>query len=118
MNTLLVVDDEAHIRYLYQIFFVQEGYHVLEAPSADAANEILKNEPVDIVLLDIRMPRANGGTLYDVIGLFHQKVKVIVSSVYPIEQQKKFVTGALDYFDKSQGLLALLTKIKAAAGKE
>ena len=113
MNTLLIVDDEAHIRYLYHIFFAQEGYRVLEAKDANAANEILKQQPIDVVLLDLRMPQANGGTLYEVMQLFHRKVKVIVSSVYPIEHQKRLVAGAVDYFDKSQGLLQLLTKVQA-----
>lgn len=114
MRTLLVVDDESHIRHLYRIFFTQEGYQVLEARNADIANEILNRQPVDLILLDLRMPGASGSTFYEVMQLFHRKVKVIVSSVYPVDQQKEFVTGALDYFDKSRGLVALLTKVENA----
>jgi DNA-binding NtrC family response regulator len=112
MKTLLVIDDESHIRHLYHIFFSQEGYQVLEAMNADTANEILNRQTVDLVLLDLRMPGASGSTFYEVMQLFHRKVKVIVSSVYPVEQQKEFVPGALDYFDKSRGLVALLAKVE------
>lgn len=114
MSTILIVDDEIRIRHAYRIFLSHEGYRVLEAKNADAANEILKRYPVDLVLLDLRMPQANGVMLYDVMQLFHQKVKVIITSVYPVEEQKKFVAGALDYFDKSHGLLELFSKIRTA----
>ncbi len=117
MNTLLVVDDEEHMRHLYRIFFSQEGYRVLEAMNADAASEILKQEHVDLVLLDLQMPQASGRTLHEVMRLSHLNTKVIISSVYPIDQQKEFVDGALDYFDKSQGLVKLLDKVDAALHK-
>jgi len=114
MRTILVVDDEVRIRHTYRTFLAYEGYRVLEAMNADTANDILKKETVDLVLLDLRMPGDNGVILYDVIKLFHQKVKVIVSSVFPVEKQKQYAQGALDYFDKSHGLLELFRKINSA----
>jgi DNA-binding response OmpR family regulator len=114
MNTILVVDDEIRIRNLYRSLLSLEGYHVLEAENADTANEILKKEPVDLVLLDLRMPLANGVVLHEILKLFHRKTKVIVSSVFPIDRQKRLAPGAMDYFDKSQGLQELFSKIEAA----
>ncbi len=114
MNTILVVDDEIQIRQVYRVFFAQEGYRVLEAVNADSANDILKKQPVDLVLLDLRMPHASGGVFHEVMQLFHRQVKVIVSSVYPVEQQRRIVIGAFDYFDKSHSLQELLTKVRDA----
>ena len=113
MKTILVVDDEARIRRIYKTLLSLEGYNVMEAPAAVEANEVLKKEDVDLVLLDIRMPEVEGNILWDVIGLFHRKVKVIVSSVYHVERQKRIVPYAADYYDKSQGLEVLLCKIGA-----
>jgi DNA-binding NtrC family response regulator len=112
MKTILVVDDEARMRKIYKTLLAIEGYRVVEAPGAVEANEILKTEPVHLVLLDLRMPEINGNILYDVMQLFHKKTKVIVSSVYHIEKQKKIIPEAADYYDKSQGIEMLLKKIR------
>ncbi|MDD5254808.1 MAG: response regulator [Candidatus Omnitrophica bacterium] len=113
MTTILVVDDEERIRSFYYRLLASEGYRVEEAENADEANDILKSEPVDLVLLDFRMPGANGGDLCEVIKLFHQRVKVIVASVYPVTEQKKRVPGAEEYYDKSRGISELFSKIKS-----
>lgn len=91
-----------------------EGYRIIEAADAICANEILKTEDIDLILLDIKMPEIDGTILYEVTKLFHRQVKVIVSSVYPIDEQRQLVAEAADYHDKSQGADILLTKIKKA----
>lgn len=112
MEKILVIDDEKKIRDIYKNLLEGEGYKVIEAPNANYANEVLVREEADLVLLDIKMPNVDGGVMYDVIKMFHRGSKVIVSSVYPFEEQRRIIPTADDYYDKSQGTEVLLAKIK------
>lgn len=110
---ILVVDDEKRIRDNYCRLFSSVGstlFEVVEAKDALEAAEILAREPIDVVLLDLRMPGVGGEKLFNVIQETNPRIHVIVASVYPIEKQKKIVPQADDYYDKSQGLLGLLEK--------
>ncbi|MBN2372935.1 response regulator [bacterium] len=116
MKRILVLDDEERIRNIYKKLLTLEGYEVIEAATAMHAHEILKREPVDLILLDIKMPKVDGSIMYDVIEQFHSRLKVIVSSVYPLEVQKRVVPRACDYYDKSEGNEVLLSKIRNCLG--
>ncbi|MFH0840081.1 MAG: response regulator [Candidatus Omnitrophota bacterium] len=116
MKNILVIDDEKRIQDIYTAILTKEGFNVTRALSAVEANEVLKREEIDLVLLDIKMPRVDGagvdGTImYGVMQLFHKNTKVIVSSVYPIYEQKRLIPDAEDYHDKGQGTEILLEKI-------
>jgi DNA-binding NtrC family response regulator len=111
VKKILIVDDENRMRRLYDYVLTQKGYKTYEAGNADDANEILKKEKIDVVLLDINMPGTGGNELYDVMKLFHRGVKVIVSSVLPVSKQQQLVQGATAYYDKSQAIEMLFTKI-------
>jgi len=113
MKTILIVDDEKRIRKIYLKVLARQGFSVLEAADAEAAYEILLRTPVDLILLDINMPEVDGGILYKIIDSFIHKTKVIVASVYSIENQKMYIKGATDYYDKSDSLNALVEKIQA-----
>lgn len=112
MKKILVIDDEEKVRRIYSRLLTIEGFEVIEAQDADCANEILKKDDIDLVLLDIKMPIVDGSILYEIMQLFHKKVKVIVASVYPLDEQKRIIKGATDYYDKSEGIDLLLTKVK------
>ncbi|MFH1478265.1 MAG: response regulator [Candidatus Omnitrophota bacterium] len=114
MKKILVVDDEKKIRKIYVKLLSAEGYEVVESLNPMQASEILVKERIDLVLLDINMPEVDGSVLYDVMQLFHKKVKVIVASVYPLDEQKHRIKDAYDYYDKSDGSEILLYKIKKA----
>jgi DNA-binding NarL/FixJ family response regulator len=90
---------------------------VIEADNASEGNELLKKDGPDVVLLDLRMPEVDGSTMFDVINMFHRKAKVIVNSVFPIEEQKRLVSGADAYNDKAEGIEALLEKVRQVAGE-
>jgi two-component system cell cycle sensor histidine kinase/response regulator CckA len=107
-----VVDDEQRIRAFYQRLLTNEGFSVLAAENADAANEIVKKSPVHLILLDLRRPVVEGHEFYDVLELFHRKVAVIVTSVYPVEKQRELVADAHAYYDKSRGVDNLLDQIR------
>ena len=112
MKTILIVDDELRITSLYSALLSDEGYKVYAANSASEAYGFIKNNRVDLILLDINMPKAGGGELYEVLRLFNCTVKVIVTSVCTPYEQKKIIKGAADYYDKSEGIDLLLYKIK------
>ena len=57
---VLIVDDEAEFRSLLVWLLQQEGYDVSEADSGDAALELVKSEPPDLVICDIVMMGING----------------------------------------------------------
>jgi len=57
---LLLVDDDAQIRQLLSEVGAREGFEVLEAADGSAALEMLNRRHMDLVLLDLHMPRVNG----------------------------------------------------------
>ena len=58
--TILIADDEREIRELLRLYLEKDGYHVLEAEDECEALSILEQEEVDMALLDIMMPKADG----------------------------------------------------------
>ncbi len=118
MKTILIVDDEKKIRDIYIQLFSKLDFKVIAVGGAMEANSILRGEKIDVMLLDINMPEVDGGTLGEIVDAFHKKTKVIVTSVYSIDDQKQIVKGAVDYYDKSQGLNDLSLKVKLVLGSE
>ncbi|MBD5543689.1 MAG: response regulator [Lachnospiraceae bacterium] len=57
---ILVVDDDAMNVRMAEFILKQQQYQVLKASSGMECLEVLKDQPVDLVLLDIEMPEMNG----------------------------------------------------------
>ncbi|MDR3554294.1 MAG: sigma-54 dependent transcriptional regulator [Syntrophobacteraceae bacterium] len=57
---ILAIDDEQNIRHLIESEFTLEGYEVKTARDGQEGLKLLDNEPFDVVLLDIKLPRMNG----------------------------------------------------------
>ena len=114
MKKILIVDDELYIRQIYFRLLLESGYSVCWAKDATQATNIIIRESIDLILLDIKMPGIDGRVMFDIIRQYNPSLKVIVSSVYPIEKQKKMIPSGVDYyFDKSEGPFCLLEKVKA-----
>jgi DNA-binding response OmpR family regulator len=62
-HTVLVVDDDESLRMLCRVNLELEGYRVLEAPTIETAQGLLRDEPVDVVLLDVHVGTGSGFTL-------------------------------------------------------
>ena len=111
MRKLLIIDDEDKIRDIYCRLFVQAGIIVRRAKNAVEATNIMIREDMDLILLDIKMSMIDGCTMFDVIKEYNPDLRVIVSSVYPVEKQRELIPQALDYYDKSDGPVKLLEKV-------
>jgi DNA-binding NtrC family response regulator len=79
--TILIVDDEALIRWSLSERLKSEGYDVLEAATGKAAMEKLP-EGVDLVLLDYRLPDTDGVAVLRKIKEFDQDIVVILLTAY------------------------------------
>jgi len=58
--TILVVDDEKNIRRTLRMVLEGSGFNTLEAASAEACLELLHSNEVDLVILDVRLPKMSG----------------------------------------------------------
>jgi hypothetical protein len=58
------------------------------------------------------MPVVSGPSLFNIIKLYNPSAKVIVSSVYSLEDQRRAIERADSYFDKAEGPEALLLRIR------
>ena len=113
MEKILIVDDEEKIVHLYKRLLEGEGYEVFEAfDSHRATNLLVTQQDINLILLDILMPRIDGAMLYEVAKQYNPQIKIIVTSAYPLEDQKQKIVSADGYYDKSQGTEVLLSKIK------
>jgi len=59
-QTLLIVEDDEDLRNGLVFTFQQEGYRVCGASSIGKARKILKEEPVDLMILDVMLPDGSG----------------------------------------------------------
>jgi DNA-binding response OmpR family regulator len=112
MKTILVVDDDEAIRTLLQEELEEEGYKVLIATNARDALKMVAAEPLDLVILDIRMPGMDGlEALPRILGL-KEGLPVIMNTAYS-QYQDSFMSWAADaYIVKSSDLTELKEKIK------
>ncbi len=77
--TVLVVEDEARVRTLYQRYLLQKGFQALGAADGLQALELLEQVPVDVLVLDLEMPRLDGFDLLQALGPRRPRVLVVTA---------------------------------------
>jgi DNA-binding response OmpR family regulator len=112
MKTILVTDDDEAIRTLLAEELTDEGYRVITAKDAREALKIVEEQPLDLVVLDIRMPGMDGLELLPRILGLREGLPVILNTAYT-QYQESFMSWAADaYIVKSSDLSELKEKIK------
>lgn len=102
-SSVLVVDDETAIRYSVSKTLQKVGYHVREAASGEEALDLLRGDPYDVVLTDIRMPPGvDGVELVRRIKEQKPDTIVILMTAYPTltTAVEALRLGAHDYLIK------------------
>ena len=100
---ILVVDDELDILEMLSSFLTHEGFQVKTAPNGNAAIEVFKSEPFDLVISDMRMPGMDGLTVMRRLKEMDENIEVIILTAFAgvdnvIEAFRN--KGAFDYLTK------------------
>jgi len=113
--TILVVDDEPQIRRVMRTTLSSNGYSVVEAKSGEEAQDLLRKERPDLILLDVNMPGMGGLEACREIRS-HSDVAIIMLTVRNTEHDKVLAldAGADDYVVKPFSIEELLARIRAA----
>lgn len=118
METLLIVDDEAHQRMLYQEELSDEGYQIILARNGKEALEKVLEATPDLIVLDIRMPVMDGlEALGKIIGR-ERNIPVIIHSAYSSYKDDFMSWAADDFVVKSSDLAELKRKIRELLDKK
>lgn len=114
MKTVLVVDDEQNIRDIVKAYLQKEGYRVLTAADGIEALEVYKNSVVDMIILDLMMPRMTG---QEVCTLIRQKSNIpIIMLTAKVEEEHLIAgikNGADDYVRKPFSVRELMVRVSA-----
>lgn len=116
---ILIVDDEEVIRKLLHQRLSSEGYQCQEASSADRALDELKSNPMELVLLDIKMPGKSGTELLPELKVRYPDTAVIMATAITdtstaIQCMKE---GAYDYITKPFNLDEVVLSVDRALEK-
>lgn len=101
-ETILIVDDELSMREFLQILLAKEGYGVLMADGGEKALGVIEQEPYDLMLCDMRMPRVGGIEVLKKSRERHPDAPVIIITAYSSSESaiEAMKVGAYDYIQK------------------
>ena len=112
IKTLLIADDEKHIRILYKEILEKKGYKVLLAENGQQTLSMIEKAQIDLVILDMRMPDVNGVEVLRELGTKKSHPPVLINSAYSGYMEDHHCWVAEDYIIKTSDLTELLKKIE------
>lgn len=115
--TILVVEDHGSLCEMLSLYLIRYGYHVRTADNGQAALDLLSKEDIDLVLLDLMLPRLDGFAVLKHVRETFQSNKpyIIIVSAGASEKDRNRVLelGANEYMPKPFHLIRLLERIRA-----
>ena len=114
MSTILVCDDDKDIVDAIDIYLTQEGYQVLKAYNGEEAIKVLKEMEVDLLIIDVMMPRLDG--IRATLKIREEMSLPIIILSAKSEDADKILglnIGADDYMTKPFNPLELVARVKS-----
>jgi DNA-binding response OmpR family regulator len=112
---ILVVDDDKNTRKLMRAVLEAENYTVSTASNGEEALNTLDREYIDLIVLDVMMPRMDGYTFTETLRQNGNDLPVLMVSAkqLPTDRRQAFVSGTDDYMTKPIDEQEMLLRIKA-----
>ncbi|KWW11042.1 two-component system response regulator [Peribacillus simplex] len=112
--SILIADDEKEIADLISILLEKEGYHVITASDGQEALDVTETQNVDLLILDIMMPKMDG---YEVIRHIRERhnmpVIFLSAKTSDFDKVHGLVIGADDYMTKPFIPMELVARVNA-----
>ena len=118
MEKILLVDDEPNIGLFYKEVLCEEGYEVLEAESGKESFDILRREPIDLVVLDIKLRSESGLDVLQNLTKEFPNLPVVLCTAYSSFQDDYISWLAEAYIVKSTDTEELVKEIKRVINKK
>ena len=115
MFHILVVDDDKNTRKYFSAVLETQGYTVCTASNGEEALDKIDKEYVDLVILDIMMPKMDGYTFTEELRKANANLPVLMVSAkqLPADRHKGFIVGTDDYITKPIDETEMLLRVKA-----
>lgn len=111
---ILVVDDEREIRRCLESSLEEKGYTVLAAESGEKALAVLKQNPVDVAIVDLLLPGIDGIELTKSIRQWSTLPIIILSAIGDDKKKVEALeTGADDYVTKPFSIAEVVARIRS-----
>lgn len=115
MVRILVVDDDKNTRRLLEAVLTAENYTVFTASNGEEALEVMDREHIDLVVLDIMMPKMDGYEFTRILRESDNNLPILMVSAkqMPEDRHRGFIVGTDDYITKPIDVEEMLLRIKA-----
>ena len=115
MFHILVVDDDKNTRLLFRAVLEDAGYTVSAAKNGEEALTVLDREHVDLVVLDVMMPKLDGYEFTRTLRQTDNNLPILMVSAkqLPEDKHRGFLAGTDDYMTKPIDEEEMLFRIKA-----
>lgn len=115
MFRILVVDDDKNTRYFIKEALTLEGYEVLTAENGEEALAVFDREFIDLVIVDIMMPKMDGYTFTKALREYNKELLVLMISAKQLPEDRKrgFIAGIDDYMSKPIDPEELVLRLRA-----
>ncbi|MCG6881727.1 MAG: response regulator [Deltaproteobacteria bacterium] len=118
-GTVLLIEDEADVMEITHASLKRLGYTVIEAATGEEAIQKVHTEPIDVALLDIKLPDMGGAQVYPLLMEARPELKVIVFSGYSLDSPAREIldAGANGFIQKPFSIKGLAEKMKEVLEK-
>jgi len=115
MVRILVVDDDKNTRRYIEAVLTAENYTVLTVTNGEEAMEVMDKEHIDLVVLDIMMPKMDGYEFTKTLRDSNNNLPILMISAKQLPQDKRkgFLVGTDDYMTKPFDAEEMILRIKA-----
>jgi nitrogen regulation protein NR(I) len=116
MGNILIVDDDPQLRLSFSKLLAAEGHEVATAADGEAALEVVRRQPPELIIMDVRMPGMSGLETFQAIHALQPKLPVIIMTAFGITETAIEATklGAYDYILKPFEIPDILATIEQA----
>ena len=118
-GSILIIDDEEHLRGALSRILELEGYRVFQAGNAGKGYPVLEQQDIHLVITDMRLPGENGMQVLERVKKQYPFCEVIVITAFGTIQDgvQAMKSGAFDYITKGDGDEQLLVTVERAVEK-